>query len=113
MNSKEQGGIGVVKAIAYFGSQGHAVFVPVADIRRYDLVVDMFGVLKKVEVKTTTQLNGQLDLRTSGGNQSWNKEVKRISTDDCDLVYCTNLLTNSERVYTSSELEGKSSIRMN
>jgi hypothetical protein len=112
MNTKEQGAIGVAKAVAYFGSQGHAVFIPVSDFKRYDLIIDLFGELKRVEVKTTTQLSGQLGLRTLGGNQSWSGEVKRISEEDCDLVFCVNLNTGTERLFTSKDLAGKTSVKV-
>jgi hypothetical protein len=78
MKSKEQGAVGVAKAIAYFGSQGHAVFVPVSDFKRYDLIVDLYGELKRVEVKTTTQLDGSAGLRTLGGAAKSSAYLKMI-----------------------------------
>ena len=112
MNTREQGAIGVGKAIAYYTAKGYAVFVPVSDVSRYDLVIDTGKQLLRVEVKTTRQANGQVNLRTLGGNQSWNKEVKRVSSADCDLVFLVNLNTGVEREYQAGTLEGRNSLKV-
>ena len=74
-NTKSQGGMGIGKCISYFLSKGYGVFVPVCDNQRYDLIIDINGSLKKVEVKTTTQKdkrgNFTVTLKTCGGNQSF------------------------------------------
>jgi len=110
MNSRTQGAIGVGRAIAYYSAKGWAVFTPVVDMSRYDLIIDNGDRLLRVEVKTTTREKGQVNLRTMGGNQSWNGVVKRISSSDCDIVFAVNLITGTEREYPVAELEGKSSI---
>src|SRR5579859_3724207 len=110
MNSKTQGAIGVGAAIAHYAAQGFPVFAPVADIARYDLIVDTGKQLLRVEVKTTSTANGQVGLRTLGGNQSWSGEVKRISAEDCDVVFCYNVLTGAHRIFSASEMEGRRSV---
>lgn len=110
MNTKRQGAVGVAIAVAYYTKLGYAVFVPVSDVSRYDLVVDNGSRLIRVEVKTTSQENGSLGLRTLGGNQSWSGEIKRISVNDCDEVFCYNVITESIKIYPASELEGKTKI---
>src|SRR5215467_1759420 len=91
LNTKRQGAIGVGHAIAHYSACGFAVFVPVAAIARYDLLVDTGERILRVEVKTTRQTDGEIDLRTRGGNRSWNGEVKRLSALDCDVVFAVNL----------------------
>ena len=71
MNSRRQGAIGVGLAVAYYASKGYAVFVPVADASRYDLLVDTGEQILRVEVKTTQSRQGTVSLRTMGGNRSW------------------------------------------
>lgn len=88
------------------------MFVPVADITRYDLLVDDGEQIIRVEVKTTRQLDGEVHLATDGGNRSWNGEVKRLSATDCDRVFIVNLNTGSEQEYPISDLAGKKSIRV-
>lgn len=112
MNTKEQGAIGVAKAIAYYGSKGFLVSIPIAEIKRYDLVVDDGVQLLKVEVKTTNSETNQVQLRTLGGNQSWNGVYKKLSADDCDRVYLVNLNNGVEREFFISELAGRTSIKL-
>ena len=97
-------------AILHYTRLGYAVLIPVSDVSRYDLVIDVDGVLERVEVKSTSSKNHEFSLRTSGGNQSWSGEVKRISCADCDRVFLYNLTTGSSKDFHSSELEGRRSI---
>ena len=112
MNPRTQGAIGIGRAIAHYFAKGYAVFVPVADVSRYDLIVDTGERLMRIEVKTTTQPKGEVSLRTMGGNTSWNGVVKRISRDDCDAVFAVNLNTGAEREFSVCEVEGKSSVTL-
>jgi len=102
--------MGVGRAIAYYSAKGWAAFIPVADMSRYDLIVDDGERLIKVEVKTTTRTNGEISLRTKGGNSTWSGIVKYISTSDCDVVFVVNLNTGGEREYPATELAGRSSV---
>lgn len=110
MNTKQQGSLGVAHAINHFTSEGYAVFVPVTDTMRYDLIVDKGSGPIRVEVKTTS--TGKVMLRTCGGNQSWNGVYKTISKEDCDLVYCYNCTSGSYRIYTSSDLDGRRQVTL-
>lgn len=90
MNSKQQGDVGVAMAIAYYTKEGFGVSVPLTDNLRYDLIVDDGGKLLRVQVKSTRfQRNNRyvVQLATSGGNQSWSKESKRISALESDEVF--------------------------
>lgn len=112
MTRKQQSALGVARAISYYTSLKYAVFIPVTDISKYDLLIDNGNGVKRVEVKTTSQKNGQVGLRTKGGNQSWNGEIKRISPTDCDLVFLVNTKTGAEKEYKSTELEGRNCITL-
>lgn len=112
MNSKEKGAVGVAKAIAYYAAQGLPVFVPVSDISRFDLVVLRDGKLMRVEVKTTASITNEVSLRTKGGNKSGTGKEARISSEDCDLVYCVNLNNGIEREFEVKELEGRCSVTL-
>ena len=112
MNSRQQGAIGVGRAIAHYSSKGYAVFIPVSDVSRYDLIVDTGEKLLRVEVKTTRSVRNDVSLRTLGGNQSWSGEIKRISSSDCDIVFVVNLNTGTEREFLASELEGRSTVKV-
>ena len=77
-------------AIAYYGSNGYTVSVPLNDTQDYDIVVDMDGKLNKVQVKATAYLdkNGsyQIPLRSISGTTR--KPYKTVSETDIDLLFC-------------------------
>jgi hypothetical protein len=110
VNTRQQGAIGIGRAIAYYSSKGYAVFTPVAGISRYDLIVDTGKKLLRVEVKTTTHARSQINLRTMGGNQSWNGTIKCISENDCDMVFAVNLTSGTEIEFPASQLAGKTAV---
>ena len=75
LNPRHQGVAGLGAAIAYFTRCGYPVFIPISECQRYDLVVEMDGTLKRIEVKTSTgkNRNGKWPLvwvRTSGKNSN-------------------------------------------
>lgn len=96
MNTKRQGDIGVAAAILYYTKLEYTVSAPLTDAARYDLIVDKYdGKLYRVQCKTSSYVSGpgfNVQLATSGGNQSWNGKKKYISSEECDLVFvwCTN-----------------------
>lgn len=53
-NTKKQGDVGIGDAIAYFTGEGYTVSIPLTDSQSYDLLVDMNGSIKKIQVKTST-----------------------------------------------------------
>jgi hypothetical protein len=109
-NSKKQGNVGLGEAIAFFTRMGITVSVPLTDAQEYDLVVDIGGVLKKVQVRTSLQLqNGKykVDLRTKGGNQSWNRVVRYFQDSHVDLLFA---LTGDGKAYCipAGEIDSRS-----
>lgn len=110
LNPRKQGALGIGQAVGYYAAQGYAVFVPIADMSRYDLLIDTGTQILRVEVKTTTRESGEVALRTMGGNRSWNGMVKRISEDDCDIVFAVNLATGAVREFQACELLGRTTV---
>ena len=81
-NTKQQGNIGLGSAIQYFSQKLYTISLPLNDSQDYDLVVEDFdGTLKKVQVKTSTQLNEygtySVNLRVLGGNSKSNYVHKK------------------------------------
>jgi hypothetical protein len=76
--------------MAWFGSRGFGVCVPLIDNQPYDLVVDDGARLRKVQVKTTTHRSPHgrfvVKLATDGGNQSFHTR-KAFDPTSCDLLY--------------------------
>lgn len=60
-------------AIAYFGSNGYIVSIPLNDTQDYDLVVEKDNKFYKVQCRATNHLTRdniyQLDLRSCGGTK--------------------------------------------
>lgn len=77
-------------AIAYFGSNGYTVSLPLNDTQDYDLIVDIDGELKKVQVKATNYMNTKnsysLLLKTVSGTTR--KVYKTVKDTDVDLLFC-------------------------
>lgn len=111
MNKKVQGSIAVAEAIKYYTVNGYAVFTPVSDISRFDLVVEKDGKLRRIEVKSCSAKNNEFMLRTNGGNQSWSGKSKYLSSKDCDKVFLYNINSENSKEFDISELEGRNSIR--
>jgi hypothetical protein len=77
-------------AIAYFGSNGYVVSVPLNDTQDYDLVVDKDGKLQKVQVKGTNRRGTgnayTIGLRTISGTTR--QAYKTVIDTDVDLLFC-------------------------
>lgn len=70
-SKKDKGRCGLSLAIAYFGSNGYTVAIPLNDTQDYDLIIDKDGILNRVSVKFTgRQCDGHyvVDLRSCGGS---------------------------------------------
>lgn len=91
MNTKQQGDIGVAKAIYYYTAEGYTVSIPNTDNSRYDLVIDKDGQLYRVQVKTTSfkvkSGSYEVKLSTQGGNRSWGGTIKKLSKNEIDLLF--------------------------
>jgi hypothetical protein len=90
INSKKQGDAGLGAAIAYYTSIGATVSIPLTDSQDYDLVVEVDGALRRVQVRTTTQSKYGafvVGLRVLGGNQSWSGVVKTLVDTHVDDLF--------------------------
>ena len=94
VNTKAKGSIGLGMAIAYFTRMGFTVSIPLNDSQDYDLVVEVDGCLKRVQVKTTdqkivgkTKIKYTLNLRVLGGNSKRNYIHKMNSDVKYDLLF--------------------------
>lgn len=91
LNTKRDiGNAGLSMAIAYFGSNGHTVSVPLNDTQDYDLVVDINGMLHKVQVKATNNMVYEgvyaVPLRTISGTTR--KAYKTVKDTMVDFLFC-------------------------
>lgn len=72
------------RAIASFAELGFVVFIPLSGHLAYDLIVDIGGELKRVQVKYTS--NDAVDLRRIHSN-SQGYVLKRYEEDSYDWLY--------------------------
>lgn len=95
INRRRQGDLGEASAIEWFTRLGGTVFAPLGHSPDVDLIILLEGQTFRVQVKTTTQEhetpNGEwrcaVSLTTSGGNQSWNRKVKRLDPNRVDYLF--------------------------
>lgn len=87
---REIGNAALSMAIAYFGSNGYIVSVPLNDTQDYDLIVDKDGVIQKVQVKGTTTKGTDnsysVNLRSISGTTR--KAYKTVKDTNVDLLFC-------------------------
>lgn len=91
-NKSIAGNVGLGQAIGWYSSQGHSVSIPLTDTQEYDLVIDKGEKLEKIQVKTTRHKregsnNYTVHLKTCGGNQSWDKSIKRLDLSKIDELF--------------------------
>ncbi|MDX6640687.1 MAG: endonuclease [Solirubrobacteraceae bacterium] len=85
-----QGDQGEIAAIAWLAANTRMVALPLGNASDYDVLAEIDGSIARVQVKTTSQQRGRrwpVSLATRGGNQSWNRIVKRFSAGRCDYLY--------------------------
>ena len=95
INRSQQGDLGEASAIEWLTRMGAVVFMPVGHSPDFDLVAYANGRLLRIQVKTSTQQlptpqGGQrtvVSLVTSGGNQSWNGNRKKIDPARFDYLF--------------------------
>lgn len=113
-NPRQQGDIGVMAAMYYYAQRGYQLLLPTTESTRYDLVLDDGECnFTRVQCKTGTYSRNEgrsfkVNLTTAGGNQSWSGVAKKISKDECDIVFiwCAN---GSMWEVPANVLDGKSS----
>ena len=90
MNTLEQGHLGEVSALEWLVAQGYYVAIPWGPSPDWDLLAEIDGRLARVQVKTSTSRHkGRwvVAVCTRGGNQSWNRIVKRMHSSRCDYLF--------------------------
>jgi len=114
--NKAQGDNCEAFAVFYYASLGYTVSKPLNHSSYYDLIVDIDGVLKKVECKSSrykdNEVSYQVCLVTSGGNQSWNKIAKRIDSAKVDEIFILDGDGNYY-IFPSKDLHNRKAVNVN
>jgi PD-(D/E)XK endonuclease len=114
VNPRQQGDLGEYSAIEWLSSRGYPVFVPIGHSPDVDLVALIDDRSVRVQVKTSGFLvrgRWSVAVCTRGGNQSWNKIVKRFGCARCDYLFV--LVADGRRWFIpSAAVEGTTAITL-
>jgi PD-(D/E)XK endonuclease len=115
-NSKKQGDAALGQAIAYFTMLGYDVALPLTDSADWDLIVEMEDGLKRIQVKSSFQLNKSgvmmFNCDVKGGNQSFNKPAKTIQSQCWDLIFLHHMVTGKQALIPKEVLITKGQINL-
>jgi hypothetical protein len=116
-NSKKQGDAGLGQAIAYFTMKGYDIALPLTDSADWDLIVEVEGVLKRVQVKTSSQITEtnvmKFNCDVKGGNQSFKQTNKKsIQDQQWDLIFLHHLVTGKQALIPKEVLTTKGQINL-
>lgn len=92
--NKDKGRAGMSMAIAYFGSNGYTVSIPLSDTQWYDLVIEKDGKFQTVQCKATCNEDNTIFLRSMGGSKG--KEYDNVLDHPVDLLFC---LDKNQQLY--------------
>lgn len=87
-NNKEKGRAGLSLAIAYFGTNGYTVSLPINDTQWYDLVVEKDGIFQTVQCKFTASKDKAISFRSTGGTNGG--VYDSILNHPLDLLFCAD-----------------------
>lgn len=87
-SNADKGRAGLSLAIAYFGTNGYTVSLPMNDTQWYDLVVEKNGILQTVQCKFTTTENKVIDFRSHGGTKG--VTYGNLKDYPLDLLFCAD-----------------------
>jgi PD-(D/E)XK nuclease superfamily protein len=90
-NPRTQGDLGELAAMEWLGRNGYNVWAPLFHSRDVDLIAPRGAAVLRVQVKTSTALVREnvymVSICTSGGNQSWNRVVKKLDPSLIDYLF--------------------------
>ena len=67
--NKDKGRAGLAIGIAYFGTHGYTISVPLNDTQWYDFIAERNGIFYTVQCKATASKDNAIDLRSTGGTK--------------------------------------------
>ena len=86
--NKDKGKAGLSLAIAYFGTNGYTVSLPLNDTQWYDLIIEKDGVFQTVQCKFTASKDKAISFRSQGGTKG--SVYDNILNHPLDLLFCAD-----------------------
>ena len=84
--NKDKGRAGLSLGIAYFGSNGYCVNLPLNDTQWYDFVVEKDGQFYTVQCKATSSIDNNISLRNCGGTKG--VAYDSVLNHPLDYLFC-------------------------
>ena len=84
--NKDKGRAGLSMGIAYFGSNGYCVNLPLNDTQWYDFIVEKDGKFYTVQCKATGSNENNIDLRSTGGTNGG--VYDNVKNHPLDYLFC-------------------------
>ena len=86
--NKQKGNAGMALAIAYFGTNGYTISIPLNDTQWYDLIVEKDGIFQTVQCKFTASERNSISFRSTGGTNG--VAYDSILNHSLDLLFCAD-----------------------
>ena len=87
-NNRDRGRAGLSLAIAYFGSNGYTVNLPINDTQWYDLVIEKDGKFETVQCKFTGSKENEVNLTSCGGTNG--SRYDSVLNHPLDWLFCAD-----------------------
>ncbi len=84
--NKDKGRAGLSIGIAYFGSNGYCVNLPLNDTQWYDFIIEKDGIFQTVQCKATGSLDNAIKLKSSGGTNG--SVYDNVINHPLDYLFC-------------------------
>ena len=86
--NRDKGRAGLSLAIAYFGSNGYTVCLPINDTQWYDMIVEKDGKMQTVQCKFTGSKHNEIMLRSCGGTNG--SVYDNVLDHPLDILFCAD-----------------------
>lgn len=86
--NKDKGRAGLSLAIAYYGTQGYTVSLPLNDTQWYDLIIEKNGLFQTVQCKFTASTDNSISLRSTGGTNG--SVYDKLLEHPIDILFCAD-----------------------
>lgn len=91
-SNKDKGRAGLSLAIAYFGTNGYTVSLPINDTQWYDLIIEKDGIIQTVQCKFTASADNSISLKSMGGTKG--AVYDTVLNHPLDILFCADAAKN-------------------
>ena len=90
--NKDKGRAGISLAIAYYGSNGYTISIPLNDTQYYDLIIEKDDVFQTVQCKFTASKDKTVRLYSAGGTKG--TIYDNVLNHPIDILFCVDDMMN-------------------